>query len=158
MKSDESWMREALNLALSAESQGEVPVGAVLVLDNSLIGSGHNSVISRSDPTAHAECMALRDAANSVGNYRLPNFTLYVTLEPCLMCVGAIVNARIARLVYGVDEPKTGAVKSNLNGLELSHLNHSVLVTSGVLEDECREIVQRFFKERRNSHGISQSV
>ena len=148
---DETFMFRALELAQQAERAGEVPVGAIVVLDNSIIGEGFNCPIAKNDPTAHAECNALRDASRNQGNYRLPGATLYVTLEPCLMCVGAIVHARIARLVYGTVEPKSGAVVSNVLGFELPHLNHSVEVSSGILESRCRELIQEFFRRRRGS-------
>ncbi len=142
-------MQRALELAREAETAGEVPVGAVVVLNGKIAGEGFNSPISSVDPTAHAECLALRDASKYCGNYRLPGSTLYVTLEPCLMCLGAMVHARVERLVYGAAEPKSGMVESNLKGTELVGLNHQIQVSSGVLADQCRSLVQRFFDVRR---------
>ena len=147
--SDEYFMQRALELAREAETAGEVPVGAVVVLNGKIAGEGFNSPISSVDPTAHAECLALRDASKYCGNYRLPGSTLYVTLEPCLMCLGAMVHARVERLVYGAAEPKSGMVESNLKGTELVGLNHQIQVSSGVLADQCRSLVQRFFDVRR---------
>lgn len=143
------WMREALKLANDAKQQGEVPVGAVVVIDGKVVGKGYNCPISQSDPSAHAEIQAIRDAANHLGNYRLPDSTLYVTLEPCTMCVGALVHARIATLVYGAKEHRTGAVESQLQLLEASAHNHRVQAIGGVLEPECRELLQAFFRARR---------
>jgi tRNA(adenine34) deaminase len=142
-------MREALVQAdLSAEA-GEVPVGAVVVLDGGIIGRGHNQPISTHDPTAHAEIVALREAARSVGNYRLPGATLYVTVEPCLMCVGAAIHARVATIVYGTSEPRAGAVESSQRVWEHPSLNHRVTMVAGVLAAECRERMRTFFLERR---------
>lgn len=143
------WMREALALAREAATEGEVPVGAVLVRDGVVIGRGSNRPISSHDPTAHAEVVALRDAATRVGNYRLPGATLYVTLEPCLMCVGAFMHARVATVVYGATEPRTGAMESTQRAHEHAALHHSVAVVSGVLAAECRDVLQAFFQERR---------
>jgi tRNA(adenine34) deaminase len=143
------FMRDALALAQRAREQGEVPVGAVVVLDGAVIGQGFNQPISSSDPTAHAEIVALRDAARRIGNYRLTGATLYVTIEPCQMCVGAMVHARIARLVYGTPEPKAGAVESAMRAHEHPSLNHRMEATGGVLEAECRDLIQAFFKDRR---------
>ena len=143
-------MRRALDLAREAERVGEVPVGAVVVLDDEIVGEGFNCSISTKDPTAHAECVAIRNASTGFGNYRIVGTTLYVTLEPCLMCVGAIVHARVKRLVFGALEPKAGAVVSNLRALESTHLNHRVAVTSGVMDSECRELLQEFFAQRRS--------
>ena len=142
-------MRDALALAQRAREQGEVPVGAVVVLDGAVIGEGFNQPISSSDPTAHAEIVALRDAARRIGNYRLTGATMYVTIEPCQMCVGAMVHARIARLVYGTPEPKAGAVESAMRAHEHPSLNHRMEATGGVLELECRDLIQAFFKDRR---------
>jgi tRNA(adenine34) deaminase len=147
--SDEHWMNQALALAEKAEGQGEVPVGAVLVHDGELIGAGWNQPIGCHDPSAHAEVTALRDAGKRLGNYRLAQTTLYVTLEPCLMCVGALVHARVARVVYGAADPKSGAVDTCCQGFELPGLNHRVAVTAGVLADECSDILRRFFRVRR---------
>ena len=146
---DEYWMNRALQLAGEASTQGEVPVGAVVVLDGKEIGAGFNAPISGCDPTAHAEIRALRDAAARVGNYRLPDATLYVTLEPCTMCVGAIVHGRISRLVYGAAEPKAGAVKSARRTLEEPHLNWEVTAVGGLLSDQCSRVISEFFSRRR---------
>ena len=145
----ESHMRAALDEAQRALSAGEVPVGAVVVVDDEIIGAGFNQPILTDDPTAHAEVVALRAAGRALGNYRLTGATMYVTVEPCLMCVGAIVHARIATLVYGAPEPKAGAIHSTLRALEYPTLNHRVEVVSGVLEAECREVIQEFFREKR---------
>lgn len=142
-------MRLALAEAERARDLGEVPVGAVVVLDGRVIGSGYNQPIASADPTAHAEVVALRAAARTLGNYRLTGSHLYVTVEPCLMCVGALVHARIALLVYGTPEPKAGAVVSTTRAHELPTLNHRVEVLGGVLEDECRALIQGFFRDRR---------
>ena len=146
---DEKFMRLALDEARRAAEAGEVPVGAVVTLDGRLIASAANRTISDGDPTAHAEIVALRAAAKALGNYRLTGATLYVTLEPCAMCAGALVHARVARLVYGCDDPKVGAVRGELRVLEHPMLNHRVEVTSGVLADECAGILQAFFNARR---------
>ncbi len=142
-------MRTALELAGEAERRGEVPVGSVVVLDGAVIGRGFNQPIAASDPTAHAEIVALRDAGRRVGNYRLTGATLYVTIEPCQMCVGAMIHARIARLVYGTREPKAGAIDSAMRAHEHPSLNHRMEATGGVLEEECRSVMQEFFKEKR---------
>jgi tRNA(adenine34) deaminase len=144
-------MAAALEQARSARDAGEVPVGAVVALDGAVIGRGFNQPISSADPTAHAELLAIRAAARAVGNYRLTGATLCVTVEPCLMCVGAIVHARIATLVFGAAEPKSGAVSSTVRGAELPGLNHRVEVVSGIREQECRALMQDFFSERRNA-------
>lgn len=146
---DEAWMNRALQLAGQAAAAGEVPVGAVVVLDGKEIGTGFNAPISGCDPTAHAEIRALRDAARRIGNYRLPGATLYVTLEPCTMCVGAIVHSRVSRLVYGAAEPKAGAVESARRTLEEDHLNWRVESVSGVLANRCSDIISVFFARRR---------
>jgi tRNA(adenine34) deaminase len=143
------FMREALALATEAARSGEVPVGAVVVADGEIIGRGRNEPIGTSDPTAHAEIVALRDAATRVGNYRLTGATLYVTVEPCLMCVGAMVHARVATLVYGAPEPKAGAIESTQHAHEHPALNHRIAVVSGVLARDCRDAMQAFFQERR---------
>lgn len=142
-------MRRALREAERAREAGEVPVGALVVRDGEALGAGFNQPISTADPTAHAEIVALRAAARAAGNYRLTGATLYVTVEPCLMCVGALVHARIGLLVYGAPEPKAGAVASTARVHELPSLNHQIEVVSGVLEDDCRALIQRFFRERR---------
>jgi len=152
MVSDERWMRYALNRALQAGERGEVPVGAVVVLDDELVSEGFNEPIKTHDPTAHAEIVAIRRAAAQVGNYRLPaGATLYVTIEPCQMCVGAMIHARVTRLVYGALEPKAGAIESAMRAHEHPALNHRLEVTGGVLEAECREVIQRFFAGRRDA-------
>lgn len=142
-------MQVALQLAGRAAASGEVPVGAVLVQGDALLAEGWNQPIAVHDPTAHAEIMALCAAGQSLGNYRFADTTLYVTLEPCLMCVGAIVHARVARLVYGASDSRIGAVASQGNTLELPGLNHRVEVTVGVMADECSEVLKRFFRARR---------
>jgi len=146
---DEQWMRYALNRALQAAHLGEVPVGAVLVKDGELLAEGFNEPIATHDPTAHAEIIAMRRAAAQLRNYRLTDSTLYVTIEPCLMCVGAMVHARIGRLVYGAPEPKAGAIESAMRALDHPTLNHRFDVTGGVLGDESRAVMQAFFQERR---------
>ena len=146
---DQDFMREALALAAQGAALGEVPVGAVLVQDGEVIGRGFNCPISGSDPSAHAEMMAIRDAATAVSNYRLPGSTLYVTLEPCSMCAGLIVHARVARVVYGALEPKAGIVQSQGQFFTQGFLNHRVLFEGGVLADECGAILSDFFKARR---------
>ena len=142
-------MSLALDEARKAHEAGEVPVGAVVLLDGEVVGTGFNQPISAHDPTAHAEIVALRAAAARVGNYRLTGATLYVTVEPCLMCVGAMVHARIGLVVYGAAEPKAGAVVSMTRAHELPNLNHRLQVLGGVLEGECRDMMQGFFKSRR---------
>ncbi len=142
-------MREALALAEQGAALGEVPVGAVLVQDGQIIGRGFNCPISRHDPSAHAEMVAIRDAAQAVANYRLPGSTLYVTLEPCSMCAGLIVHARIQRVVYGATEPKAGVVVSRGQFFAQEFLNHRVLVEGGVLAQECGEMLREFFRLRR---------
>jgi len=142
-------MRTALDCARKAASTGEVPVGAVVVQDGRVIGDGFNQPIASNDPTAHAEIVALRAAAKSVGNYRLTDATMYVTVEPCLMCVGAMIHARIGLVVFGALEPKAGALQSMTNAHELTGLNHRLSVIGGVLADESRELLQQFFQSRR---------
>ena len=142
-------MREALNQAQAAFESGEVPVGAVVVHEGLVVGRGHNQPIASHDPTAHAEVVAVREAAQALGNYRLTGCTLYVTLEPCLMCVGALVHARVEAVVFGAPEPKSGALVSVVQAMDLPGLNHRFLVTAGVLEPECGELMRRFFRERR---------
>ena len=142
-------MRAALAEARKALEQGEVPIGAVVAIDGAIVAAGFNQPISTSDPTAHAEILALRAAARAVGNYRLTGATLCVTLEPCAMCVGALVHARIGTLMFGALEPKTGAVQSTLRLLDDPSWNHRVEVVSGALADECRAVVQEFFRVRR---------
>jgi tRNA(adenine34) deaminase len=146
---DETFMREALAQAAHAAEAGEVPVGAVVVHDGRVIGRGFNAPISSRDPTAHAEVAALRDAASALGNYRLVDCTLYVTLEPCLMCAGAMMHARLARVVYGARDPKTGACGSVVDAFAERRLNHHTNVTGGVLAEECGAALTSFFAERR---------
>ena len=145
----ERWMALALEEAGRARDAGEVPVGAVVVLDGAIVGRGCNQPISSGDPTAHAEIVAIRDAARRLGNYRLTGAVLCVTIEPCLMCVGALVHARIATLAYGAAEPKTGAIVSTVRAAEMPGLNHRIEVVGGVSEAACRELMQTFFRERR---------
>jgi len=147
----EAHMRRALELARRAASAGEVPVGAVVVRDGEVLGEGANQPISSHDPTAHAEIVALRAAAARIGNYRLSGSTLYVTIEPCTMCAGALVHARIGALVYGAPEPRAGAIASAANALDNSGLNHRVAVVAGVLEDECAALLTEFFRARRDA-------
>ncbi len=154
-KSDEDWINYALGLARHAESIGEVPVGAVVVKDNEMIGEGWNQSITTHDPTAHAEIIALRDAAKKIGNYRLCDTTLYVTLEPCSMCAGAMIHSRIKRIVYGACDPKTGAAGTVFNLLNHEKLNHKVSCTTGVKADECGQLLSQFFKKRRDAKKTS---
>ena len=142
-------MQAALDQAREARARGEVPVGAVVVLDGAIIGEGFNQPISVHDPTAHAEIVAMRAAAARIGNYRLTGADLYVTIEPCQMCVGAMVHARIARVIYGAPEPKAGAIDSSMRAHEHPSLNHRLEAVGGVLEDECRAVIREFFQERR---------
>ena len=142
-------MYEALELAGEAARRGEVPVGAVAVMDDQVIGRGFNQPISAQDPTAHAEIEALRDAARSTGNYRLPGADLYVTVEPCTMCAGALVHARIRRLVFGAREPRAGAVVSSIRALDNESLNHQVEVIEGVLAEDCSRMMSGFFQQKR---------
>ena len=150
MLAPERLIEEALAEARRAEAAGEVPIGAVVALDGAIVGRGFNQPISSGDPTAHAEIVAIRDAAARAGNYRLPGAVLAVTIEPCLMCVGALVHARIATLVFGAAEPRTGAVTSTVRGGELPGHNHRFEVVGGVHEEECRELMQAFFRARRD--------
>jgi tRNA(adenine34) deaminase len=146
---DQHWMQHALTLAAKAEALGEVPVGAVVVKDGAVVGEGWNQPISGHDPTAHAEIMALRQAAQRLQNYRLPGCEMYITIEPCTMCAGAIVHARISRVIFAAPEPKAGAVLSNGQVFDAEHMNHRVTYTSGVCEDEAVAQIQAFFKRRR---------
>ena len=146
---DQKWMMCALELAEKAQKLDEVPVGAVVVKEGQLIGEGWNQVISENDPTAHAEIVALRDAAKNLNNYRVVGTTLYVTLEPCAMCVGALLHGRIQRLVFAASEPKNGAVLSQINLLELHSFNHQVDVRGGVLADKASDLLTSFFKNKR---------
>jgi tRNA(adenine34) deaminase len=147
--SDERWMAEALALAGAAQARGEVPVGAVVVKEGAIVGRGGNAPIAASDPTAHAEIAALREAGRALGNYRLPGCELYVTIEPCAMCAGAILHARIGRLVYGARDPKTGACGSVVDLFALPQLNHHATVTGGVRAVECGRLLSGFFGARR---------
>jgi tRNA(adenine34) deaminase len=147
--SDEQFMREALALAREAEDAGEVPVGAVVVVEGVVVGRGFNAPIGRLDPTAHAEILALREAASGSLNYRLENATLYVTLEPCVMCAGALVAARIRRLVFGARDLRFGGVRSKFRLADSELLSHRAEITEGVLAVECQELLQRFFQSRR---------
>jgi tRNA(adenine34) deaminase len=142
-------MKAALEQARLALEAGEVPIGAVVAFDGEVVGRGFNQPISSGDPTAHAEIVAIRFAARAMGNYRLTGATLAVTIEPCLMCVGALVHARIGTLVYGAPEPRTGAIASTVQGGELPGHNHRFAIVSGVREEECRALVQTFFREKR---------
>ena len=146
---DEQFMRRALELAERAREAGEVPVGAVVVVHGEIAGEGHNQPIAAHDPSAHAEMIALRAACQNAGNYRLPGATLYVTLEPCVMCSGAMIHARLERVVYGADDPKTGAAGSVFDTLLSDKHNHQVLVSSGVLAKESAAMLRSFFKDRR---------
>ncbi|HEX8092065.1 MAG TPA: tRNA adenosine(34) deaminase TadA [Blastocatellia bacterium] len=151
--SDEEFMLQAIAEAEAAREGGEVPVGAIVVLEGEVKGRGRNAVITLSDPTAHAEIIAVRDAARAMGNYRLTGATLYSTIEPCVMCAGAIVHARIERLVYGAADPKAGAVDTHLGVCSADFLNHRVIVEGRILERECRAVIQSFFRERRKAIG-----
>lgn len=149
MLADEQYMREALTLASSAAARGEVPVGAVVVMGGAIVGRGWNCPIERHDPTAHAEIIALREAAAAAGNYRLAGATLYCTLEPCVMCAGALVAARVGRLVFGTRDLRFGGVRSKLRIADSGTLNHTVEIVEGVLAVECVELLRGFFEERR---------
>ena len=144
-------MEAALEEARRGGASGEVPIGAVLAVDGRIVARACNQPIAAVDPTAHAEILVLREAAGILGNYRLTEATVYVTVEPCLMCVGALVHARVGEVVYGAAEPRTGALVSAVRGLELPGLNHRFAITSGVLEEPCRHLMQEFFRERRRS-------
>ncbi|MCB6184160.1 tRNA adenosine(34) deaminase TadA [Leeia sp. TBRC 13508] len=155
---DNIFMREALKCAVQAYKLGEVPVGAVVVFQNEIIGRGYNQPIMRHDPSAHAEMMAIRQAARKIGNYRLVDCQLYVTLEPCLMCSGAIMHARIGQVIYGAPDFKTGACDSVLNVFENSQLNHHAKVRSGLLADEAVSLLKQFFAERRAQKQLAKGV
>ena len=146
---DEKWMRQALLLAKQAEAEGEVPVGAVVLYQGQVIGMGRNRSRLDSDPTAHAEMVALRGAGKALNNYRLEGCELFATIEPCAMCAGAVIHARISRLIYGADDPKAGAVHSVMQVLNHPQLNHRMEVTGGVLAAECSQLLQSFFQSRR---------
>jgi tRNA(adenine34) deaminase len=159
MKTDEDWMQHAIMLAAKAEQQGEVPVGAVLVKDGELVAEGWNQMISLNDPSAHAEMQAIRAGAAKLANYRLPDCTLYVTLEPCSMCAGVMVHSRINRLVFGASDLKTGAAGSVLNLLQYAQFNHQLEVVSGVLASACAAQLSGFFQRRRAEHkAVKRSV
>lgn len=149
MQQDEKFMHQALMLAKKAEEAGEVPVGAVIVLDNEIIAEGYNQPILSHDPSAHAEMVAIRAAAKKLGNYRLLNTTLYVTLEPCIMCLGAMVHARIKRLVYGAQDPKTGVIESAAKLADSKFFNHKIEIHSGILAEESGALLKCFFQSRR---------
>jgi len=153
LATDDAWMREALMLARDAARRGEVPVGALVVRDGAVIGRGGNAPIAHNDPTSHAEIVALREAGRTLGNYRLPDCTLYATLEPCAMCAGAIMHARLARLVYGASDPKTGACGSIVDLFAEPRLNHHTEVTRGVAPDACGRLLSEFFAARRPRAG-----
>ena len=152
---DEFFMREAISLARSAECLGEVPVGAVVVFEGQIVGRGFNSPIGENDPTAHAEIAALRDAARNLENYRLPGCELFVTLEPCAMCAGAILHSRIARVVYGARDPKTGVHGSVVDLFAVDRLNHHTEIVGGILADECGRLLSEFFASRRIKREVS---
>jgi tRNA(adenine34) deaminase len=151
--SDETFMHEALELARASQAAGEIPVGAIVVKDGAVIGRGHNRPIASRDPTAHAEIVALRDAAERIGNYRLAGCSLYVTLEPCVMCAGAIMHARIGRVIFGTADPRSGACGSVVNLFAENRLNHHATVTGGVLAEEAARLLQDFFVARRPTQG-----
>ena len=149
-KSDQFWMSNAVELAKQAGELGEVPVGAVLILDDKMIGKGRNQSIELNDPSAHAEIQALREGASKIGNYRLIGSKIYVTIEPCTMCLGAMVHARIEKLVFGAKEPKSGAVTSANDISRPNSFNHTFKVIDGILKDECSQLMTNFFRARRN--------
>jgi tRNA(adenine34) deaminase len=154
MSCDELWMEEALREALRAQAAGEVPVGAVVVCDGRIVGRGFNRNLTDHDPTAHAEILALREAGQALGNHRLEGCEMFVTIEPCAMCAGALVHARLQRLIYGAEDPKAGAVHSVLQVLNHPSLNRRMDVTWGVLSGRCAELLQAFFRERRAAQKI----
>ena len=148
-RDDEVWMEQALEQARLAAKEGEVPVGALVIKDGEIVGSGHNRNLLDHDPTAHAEIVALRQAAARLGNHRLTDCEMFVTIEPCAMCAGALIHARLSRLIYGASDPKAGAAGSALQVLNHPSLNHQMEVKSGVLAEKCSEILQAFFREKR---------
>jgi tRNA(adenine34) deaminase len=148
---DEEFMREALAEAAAASDSGEVPIGAIVVLNGDIKGRGRNQVIRTSDPTAHAEIVALREAAQAIGNYRLTGAAMYSTIEPCAMCAGALIHARIGRLIYGAKDERAGAVDTHFGICTTDFLNHRVKVEGGILETECREMIQSFFRGKRKA-------
>jgi tRNA(adenine34) deaminase len=145
----EFWMREALAEAAKAADEGEIPIGAILLINEKIVGRGHNHCIRTHDPTAHAEVLALRHGAHSMHNYRLPGSILVVTVEPCVMCIGAMIHARVEQLIYGALDPKAGAIQSHFHLAESTALNHRIEVTAGVLEEECGSLLKAFFQSRR---------
>ncbi len=145
----EFWMREALEEARKAEAEGEVPVGAVLLINEKIVGRGHNHSVRAHDPSAHAEIIALRHGAHSMRNYRLPGSILVVTIEPCIMCTGAMIQARVDEIIYGASDPKAGAIDSHFHLADASQLNHRIEVVSGILEEECGNLLRTFFESRR---------
>ena len=149
-KTDQFWMSTAIDLAKQAGERGEVPIGAVLILDDKIIGKGRNQSVELNDPSAHAEIQALREGGSKIGNYRLNGSKIYVTIEPCTMCVGALIHARIAKLIFGAREPKSGAASSANDILRQNSFNHRFKILEGILEDECSELMRNFFKARRN--------
>ncbi len=154
MKQHQKWMAYALELAQRSKAEGEVPVGAVLVKDNEVVGEGWNQPIARHDASAHAEIMAIRAAGKALNNYRLPDTTLYVTLEPCTMCAGAMIHARIARLVYGAPDPRTGTAGSVIDIFAKDYHNHQLIVEGGVLQEACGQILKDFFRARRKNQTL----
>ena len=149
MNEDEKWMNLALEQAVKAEKEGEVPVGAILVKDGLVVARAHNQPISTNDPTAHAEIQLLRAAGEELNNYRLNGTSLYVTLEPCAMCLGAMMHARVERIIYGAHDPKTGVCGSSENLIDANCFNHKIDLVSGVLENECKQLLKKFFISRR---------
>lgn len=155
LERDEAWMRMALDQARLGGKAGEVPIGALVIKDGELIATGHNRNLLDHDPSAHAEIVALREAASRLGNHRLPGCEMFVTIEPCAMCAGALVQARVARLVYGAADPKAGAVSSVLQVINHPGLNHKMEVVPGILEQECSEILQNFFRKKRSGPALT---
>ena len=155
LERDEAWMRMALDQARLGGKTGEVPIGALVIKDGELIATGHNRNLLDHDPSAHAEIVALREAASRLGNHRLPGCEMFVTIEPCAMCAGALVQARVARLVYGAADPKAGAVSSVLQVINHPGLNHKMEVVPGILEQECSEILQNFFRKKRSGPALT---
>ena len=151
INTDSYWMQIALHEAKKAEDIGEIPVGAVIIRDNEIIAGGHNLSIANKDPTAHAEIIAIRNACRSEGNYRLPETTIYVTLEPCTMCLGAMIHARIERLVFGATDSKSGVIGGAISLNKETFFNHSIQVSGGIMEEECGYILKEFFRKRRKN-------
>jgi tRNA(adenine34) deaminase len=154
LESDAQWMRQAVIAAHEARERGEVPIGTCIVADGKILAVAGNRTITDQDPTAHAEIVALREAARRVGNYRITNAVVYSTIEPCVMCAGALIQARVKRLVYGARDERAGAVESRFGVCDTDFLNHRIEVTSGVLEQECRQVMQEFFQERRKRQEV----